>query len=247
MKAQQLGPVGFVFRSAPHEVRGPQRYALEPDMSPTAVIFDMDGVIIDSHGIAQELLIATAKKWGAALTPDELKSFGALSSRQFWALVKQKCNLPESVDFYVGQYDDREEVSRYSEIGAVDGVIALLESLHAVGVPVGLATSAGRYRTSAVLDMFDLWRYFKAVVCDEDVAGAKPDPEIYLLAAEQLGVPPSRCVVIEDSENGLKAARSAGMRCIGYSGSPYTDEDLSGADLVVDDFKQISAEDILNV
>ena len=212
-----------------------------------AVIFDMDGVIMDSHAIAQELLCHTAQRFGAPISIEEVKSFGALSSHQFWSAVKAKYGLPEAVEFYVAEYDDREEVKMYRDQGPIEGITDLIVDLHSHRIRLGLATSASRYRMMAVVNMFQLQTYFDAFICGEDVSNCKPDPEVFLTTAARLGAVPECCVVVEDSRNGLIAAKAAGMKCIAFTGSPNVEENLEGAELIIDNFSSISVDDVLNV
>jgi haloacid dehalogenase superfamily, subfamily IA, variant 3 with third motif having DD or ED/haloacid dehalogenase superfamily, subfamily IA, variant 1 with third motif having Dx(3-4)D or Dx(3-4)E len=97
---------------------------------------------------------------------------------------------------------------------------------------------------NAVIDIFELNDYFDQYICDDEVKVSKPDPEIFLLAAKKLGVHPSLCVVIEDSNNGLRAAKSAGMKCIGYKGLPHIHENMDEADILITEFKRITIKDI---
>ncbi len=203
------------------------------------VIFDMDGVIIDSHSVACELLVEAVKSVGAVYTVDEIKSWGSLSSRQFWSRVKKEAGLLQEVEQLSLLYDADKEISMYSELGPVDGVVQLLQFFKDNGIRTALATSASRYRMNATLSALDLSSYFDATVCDEEVLASKPSPEIFQVAAKKLSLRPESCVVIEDSKNGLEAATAAGMSCIGYTGSPHISEDMSNAHLSSSCFHEI--------
>lgn len=207
-----------------------------------AVIFDMDGVIIDSHSIAFDLLIETANQFGVTLSIDEIKTWGSLSSRQFWLIVKDKYCLPKSVEFYVNQYDDQEEVGRYNKLGPIIGIPELIKLLKLNNIKLALATSASKLRMNAVVDMFNLRDFFDCLLCDEDVIESKPNPQIFLKSAEYLGVTPELCVVVEDSTNGLIAAKRAGMKTVGYSGSDHVNEDLTIADIIISKFSDLSTD-----
>jgi beta-phosphoglucomutase-like phosphatase (HAD superfamily) len=143
-----------------------------------AVIFDMDGVIIGSHKVAYDLLTEAANKYGADITKNDIISWGSLSSRQFWKKMKDEYHLPDSVDFYISHYDRDEEISRYKSIGLISGIPELIKGLKLANIKIALATSASRYRMSAVIKIEDLKSNFDCFVCDEDVSESKPNPEI---------------------------------------------------------------------
>ncbi len=107
-------------------------------------------------------------------------------------------------------------------------------------IPTALATSASRRRMNAVLNLYNLQDKFPVKLCAEDVKESKPNPTIFLLAAQRLNVNPRQCVVIEDSTRGLIAAKRAGMLCVGYKGLPHVQQDMTQADLIVTDFNQCS-------
>lgn len=209
-----------------------------------AVIFDMDGVLIDSHSVSIQMLCDTANGYGCNLSIDDIKSWGSLSSRQFWSKVKDTYNLSQSLEELFQTYNVDKEIEKYIEIGQMSGVKNLLIELKAEGIKTAIATSASRKRMNAVIKLFELNDYFDEYICDDEVRMSKPDPEIYLLAAKKLGVNPCSCVVIEDSNNGLRSAKSAGMKCIGYKGLPHVNENLDGANKLITDFRQITVKDI---
>ncbi|TDF99790.1 HAD family hydrolase [Paenibacillus piri] len=204
-----------------------------------AVIFDMDGVIIDSHKAASQLLCESANALGCGLTIQQIQTWGSLSSRQFWAKVKEQFHLRQSVAELIGMYDVEREIAMYTEIGLIPGVRELLMDLSKHGLPAALATSASRRRMNAVLEMFELHALFRHCVCDEDAAQSKPHPDIYLTASRRLGVEPEECIVFEDSFNGMTAAKRAGMSCVGYRGLDHVQEDLSECDWIIYDFREI--------
>ena len=208
-----------------------------------AVIFDMDGVIIDSHAIALSLLCEAAAQYGVRLTEQQIQSWGSLSSRQFWTKVKNDYQLETDIDILRTSYDTEREIAKYAEIGLIDGILPVIQTCKSLSIGLALATSASRKRMQAVLELFDLEPFFDVVLCDEDVSKSKPDPEIFLKAARTLGVEPETCLVIEDSQNGIIAAKEANMTTVGYNGSPYTSEHLE-PDYLVSDFTQLDIRKI---
>ena len=122
---------------------------------------------------------------------------------------------------------------------AIPGSLELIARLRAAGVPLALATSSWRRVVDAILVQFDLTEAFASVISGSELPKSKPDPAIYRLSAEALGVDPRKCVVLEDTAAGVAAAKGAGMYCIGFR-SPHSGvQDLSRADEIVDDLATI--------
>jgi HAD superfamily hydrolase (TIGR01509 family) len=205
-----------------------------------AVIFDMDGVIIDSQTIANQLLIAQVQKQDVYLTQEELAQLNGASLGEFWHYVKLKYKLPKPLQFYTDDYPENEEINLYQGTKPISGVTQFLDDLIKNKIPTALATSASRRRMNAVLNLYNLQGKFPVKLCAEDVKQSKPNPEIFLLAAQRLSCNPRQCVVIEDSTRGLMAAKRAGMLCVGYKGLPHIQQDMTQADLIVTDFHQCS-------
>ncbi len=199
---------------------------------PRAVLWDMDGVLVDSAAYHFEA-------WRTALA--ELESFD-LSYAQFKQTFGQRNDTilrtlfgPSYPDASVARVGDRKEqlyrgFVRQRGIQPLTGVRRWLERLQAAGWRQAVASAAPRANVEAILDALDLKAFFDAYTGAEDVTRGKPDPQVYLVAAERLGVPPARAVVVEDAPAGLEGARRAGMKCIGVRSSH---SDLQ-ADLVVD-------------
>lgn len=205
-----------------------------------AVIFDMDGVIIDSQSIADRLLTQTAMQFGVQLTKTELQSMHGVPIEVFWQHIKEKYNLPESAAFYHSHYDVEEEIRLYHDLMPIVGIPELIEDLKEHNIPLALATSASRYRMQKVLDIFELHDTFDAVVTKDDVTHAKPDPEIFLKAAATLLVHPKDCIVIEDAVNGLLAAKEADMKCVlFYKNKKFTEKQIK-PDVLTEDLSKIT-------
>lgn len=211
-----------------------------------AFLFDMDGVIIDSHSVAYQLLSEAAQMYGCSVTAQEIKSWGSLSSRQFWTIVKERYRLPHDTSTLIASYNQDREIELYSSMQPIPGVRQFLEECKENGLKTALATSASRKRMDAVLDLFGLLDLFDATVCDEEVAASKPDPHIFILASEKLHVRPAECIVIEDSYNGWVAAKKAGMKCLGYKGLSHVNENMEGSDQLFNHFHELSVIQLLH-
>ena len=197
-----------------------------------AVLFDLDGVIVDSrehHMTAWEL-------WATEFAISHPPSyFHDMFGRRNDAIIGGL--LPDIASPDLRRLADRkEELFREAARGrliALPGVLDLVDWLAARGIPRAIVTSTPRANLDLILADLKLKERFDALVAEEDATLGKPDPEGFLVAASRLGAPPDRCVVIEDAPAGLKAAKAGGMRAIGVT-TTHPAHDLTDADLVVD-------------
>ena len=183
----------------------------------SAVIFDMDGVVIDSQAVANRVLVEAAARHGVRLDVSELEDLVGASPAQFWAYVKGRYGLTEPIAFYAASYDEDREIAGYDQTLLSPGLDTLLTELRGAGVFVALATSGSRKRMNAVIQMYELAQWLDVALCGEDAEREKPAPDLFLAAASALGVSPSACLVIEDSSRGIAAARAAGMKVLAFT------------------------------
>jgi beta-phosphoglucomutase family hydrolase len=209
-----------------------------------AAIFDWDGVILDSsrqHEASWQLL---ARENGLPLPPDFFRrSFGMKNERIIPELLGWTRD-PERVR----QLGDRKEalyreLIRREGVQPLPGVRAWLETLRGAGIPCAVGSSTPRRNIDCVMDALGLRGFFRVIVAGEDVTRGKPHPEVFLRAAERLGVPPSRCVVFEDAHVGLEAARAAGMKVVGVA-TTHPPESLRAADRVVRRLDELSLAEV---
>ena len=200
-----------------------------------AVIFDMDGVLVDSYH-------AHLKSWQvvAATELDFASGFGR-TSREIIAMWERDYDEAK-----IAELDDRKEEA-FREMLAVEfppmpGVEAMLESLHAAGFALGVGSSGPPMNVGLVLDRLDRRALFGAVVNGMDVTRGKPNPQVFLLAAERLGISPACCAVVEDAPPGIEAARAAGMAAIGFPSTGRTAEQLAAADLLIGGLHELTPE-----
>jgi len=198
-----------------------------------ALIFDMDGVVIDSNPVHRRSWAAFNRRYG-------LETTEAMQQRMYG-----KRNDEIVRDYFGDGLSNEEVVQRgaakerlYREMIAgrvesmlVPGLKTFLRE-HA-GAPMAVATNAEPENVVLVLTEGGLREYFQVVVNGHQVRKAKPDPEIYLLAAQRLGATPANCIVFEDSKSGIQAARNAGMRVVGIL---TTEDNLSGVSICADNF-----------
>lgn len=184
----------------------------------SAVIFDLDGVIVDTahyHFLAWKRL---AKELGFDLTKEQNERLKGVSRMQSLEIVLEvggislsqhdKERLANQKNTWFNDY-----IERMAPEEIFPGVRQLLQKLRAKGVKVGLASSSKNART--VIQVLHIGNEFDAVVDGTMITHSKPDPEIFLLAAEKLHTAPENCLVFEDAEAGIEAALRAGMKCIG--------------------------------
>jgi HAD superfamily hydrolase (TIGR01509 family) len=213
----------------------------------SCVIFDMDGVIIDSEPIYMQVEQELFREVGLDLSHEEHAKFVGRSD--LWKILKETHNLEISIEEI-----HREENERYLDIinnnfddGPIDGVEELIEELHQDDIKLVLASSSEMKNIELVLTKFGLLNYFDLRISGADLETSKPHPEIFEKAAEMADVSPRDCLVIEDSTNGVKAAKSANMKCIGFRNQNSGNQDLSPADWIIDSFSEFDFDNYSNL
>lgn len=179
--------------------------------APQAFIFDMDGTIVDNMGWHARVWADILAGEGVMITPEEFNRQTAGKTNP--VLIRQM--LGELSDEQVAAFAERKE-ARYRELfrphlKAIAGLLPFVERARALGIPLALATSAGRANIAYILAGIGAEALFDAVVSGEELTHSKPHPEIFLTAAAKLGVPPARCLAFEDAPAGIESARRAGM------------------------------------
>ncbi|MFH0956345.1 MAG: HAD family phosphatase [Candidatus Aenigmatarchaeota archaeon] len=213
-------------------------------MTIRAVIFDLDGVIADSEPISGKSTAMVLGKRGIRLTDEERRlAFGRRSPDIFRDALRSRGMKFARVDIetMVGEKNAIMLDLMKGNLKAVPGSLELIGFLSGKGLKLALATSSHRDKMEMELRELGINELFPIIVTGDDVSKGKPDPEIFLLAARRLGVPPSECAVIEDSAFGVQAAKRAGMFAIGFASRNSPGQDLSGADFVVSDLGEAAA------
>jgi HAD superfamily hydrolase (TIGR01509 family) len=206
-----------------------------------AVLWDLDGVLADTGQYHYESWEQILPKYGIPFTQDKLRrTFGMNNHGVITSLVGR--DLERS---YTDEIADRKETLFRDlirgRIQPLPGVRAWLPRLRALGYRVAVASSAPQANIDAMMDQLGILPYFDAVVSSAGMP-SKPDPAVFLLAAERVSAPPDRCTVVEDAIAGVEAAKQAGMRCIAVT-STNPREALSRADLVVDSLEDLKDSD----
>lgn len=207
-----------------------------------AIIFDLDGVIIDSEALHNAAVAATVAAHGVAVPDVLFDEFMGIPDKVLLEHVNRhflggRCSVTDLLAEKQLAY-----LQVAGQVQAIPGALTFIKIARPHFRSLGLATSSLRVNQALAFDAFDLHRYFDVVVTAEDVTRTKPDPEPYQRAAARLGVPASTCVVIEDSFNGIRAGKGAGCQVIGLT-TTYPADHLSaaGADIVCTSFAEIAA------
>ncbi len=209
-----------------------------------AIIWDMDGVISDTQHLHATIEAELLERFGIIMTPEEItnKYAGVRTADFFTDLLTKKGVTNFNVDKlmaekWVGASNSVKEVK------AIPGVTKLLKEASKRGILQAVASASGQVYVNAVLNQLGIKNYFKAIITGDQVSKGKPDPEIFLKAAQAINVNPQECIVIEDGRSGMIGAKKANMKCIGlvYDKSDYP------ADFKVDNLNKLTLDFILSI
>ncbi|WP_400190785.1 HAD family hydrolase [Hymenobacter sp. B81] len=211
------------------------------------VIFDMDGVLVDTEPLHHDAFFRHFAELGIPMTAEEYATFLGSSTRNVYQQLKREFGLTADVETLIQRKRELFGTSfeQDTTLDLLPGARELVLDLYRAGVPLQLASSASKETIARVFRRFELYPYFQNLVSGEDFPRSKPDPAIFLHAARLAGVAPRHCLVIEDSANGVTAAKAAGMYCIGYRSEHSEGQDLHHADQVVAHLGQLSAVAVL--
>jgi HAD superfamily hydrolase (TIGR01509 family) len=206
-----------------------------------AVIFDMDGVLLDSEPLYLRATNTVLAREGRYLSPEENARYIGFRYRDMLADLIPRLGLAHEPDHYV--HETREIVLEMfgGPLEPPPGAVALIDRLEEHGVPIAVGSSSGHAWIERILTSLGLRERFPVIVGGDDVAHGKPAPDIFLRCAALMGVAPERCAVIEDSANGVLAARRAGMAAIGLRTAATAGVVLDGCLAVVDGFADCHA------
>lgn len=210
-----------------------------------AVIFDMDGVLIDSYAAHLQSWRQLAEEVGLSISEDQfLASFGRTSREA----VLQTWPGRQFSEADIRRLDSRKETIFREllkhDFPAMDGAIELINSLRAAGFLVALGSSGPRENVDLALSKLKCRHAMRVVVSGSDVTLGKPDPEIYRTVAQRIDVPAQACLVIEDSEPGIAAAKAAGMTCIALHSTGHRRDELLQADVIVNSLRELTPRTI---
>ncbi len=208
------------------------------------MIFDVDGVLVDSYQAHFASWQLMCRENGLHITREQFAATFGRTSRE----VIRTLWGEDLADEEVARLDARKEALFRKlcaqHFPAMEGAVALIDRLHAAGFRLALGSSAPPENVEQALEGLQRRACFCGMVTGADVERGKPDPLVFLLAAERLSLPPSRCIVIEDAPVGITAAHAAGMVCVGLASTGRTRTELAEADWVVDHLSELDAESL---
>lgn len=213
------------------------------------VIFDMDGVIVDTEPVHHYAYVQHFRQLNIEVSPEMYASFTGNSTKNIYERLKETYNLAQDVQTLVetkrnlfnDAFDSKEDLY------LLDGVEDLIKDLYTNGMQLVLASSSANVTIERIFDRFNLHHYFTHKVSGEDFPKSKPHPAIFLKAAELAQTPVENCIVIEDSTNGIQAAKSADIYCVGYDSFHSKLQDYSKADRVITHFNELDFNTIKNI
>ena len=208
-----------------------------------AVVFDLDGVIVDSEQVWDEVREAYVRETGGTYTDESARDMMGMSSPEWSRYMAEALRVPGTPEEINAAIVER-MLARYGEAPPL--LPGALEAVRRIGasVPLAIASSSNRELIDVVLRASGLAADFRATVSSEEVPRGKPWPDVYLEAARRLGVDPVRCGAVEDSHNGIRSAKAAGMRVVAVPNAHYPpdDEALELADVVVPSIDELQVE-----
>jgi beta-phosphoglucomutase len=220
--------------------------------SSAAAIWDVDGTLVDTAELHFRAWEAVCRELGRPFTrADFAATFGRRNPEIIHYLFGNRFDEPQVAA--IGEH--KEELYRQAAregVQPLPGVVPLLQGLQRAGFHQAIGSSAPPANLDLILSLLGVASYFDALVSGEDTQRGKPDPQVFQLAADRLGVAARKCVVLEDAVAGVEAARAAGMKCIAVRSighHPAAALTRAGADLVVDSLEHVTAQivsDLLN-
>ncbi len=204
-----------------------------------AIIFDMDGVLVDSEPFHVEIEKRVFKKMNLNISDEEHAGYMGTATDVMWKKIIGKRNLTLDVNEMTNMTNS-EGIQFFSGLKKMDpmpGMVDLLQEIQTRNIPMAVASSSDSETVKIILEKSGLKNYFLHAVSSRDVGKSKPEPDVFLHTARLLQTKPEDCMVIEDSVNGIKAAKAAHMYCVAYNGNAPENQDQNEADLIIDKFR----------
>jgi len=210
-----------------------------------AVIFDMDGVVSDTQKYQAETESKLLSKYGINISPDEITAkYAGVSDREWFKEMFARAGQPVDIKKIVEEKRKMVFEIAAGHIQPIEGSLTLIKKLKENGFPLAVASASTKSFINLVMKELKLENIFDVLVSATEVVKGKPAPDIFLLAAEKLGVKPENCVAIEDGIKGMEAAKNAGMRCIGLVKNK---NDHFPADILVNSLTEVKIDFFNNI
>lgn len=208
-----------------------------------AIIFDMDGVLVDSEYTFLESKTQILKEAGFPMAISYQYQFMGTTFEFMWQEMKAELGLPLPVQSYIDKMNLlRKEMIAKDGVKAIKNSPSLVKRLAKSGIKLAVASSSPKIEIEQVLKALEIEQYFEVIVSAEQVEHSKPAPDVFLKAAEELGVKPENCLVFEDTKNGSLAASNAQMYVVGFENPDYPAQDLSVANFIVKQYDGLTIE-----
>ena len=213
-----------------------------------AVIFDMDGVIVDSEPLHRKAYQRMFFDFELEVSNELYGSFTGQSTQAICEILCNLFNLNYKAELLVNRKRKHFELlfDEDDELNLIEGVLDLIKDYYKSGLNLILASSASMQNINRIFKRFDLDSYFKCKLSGADLKASKPHPEIFIKATEASGFLKENCLVIEDSTNGISAAKSAGLFCVGFNSANSKNQNYTDADMIIESFKEIKYSKILS-
>lgn len=213
------------------------------------VIFDMDGVLVNSEPLHHEVSLVQFKNLDIEVTDDVFATFTGNSNKMIYQKLKDRFELQQEIGDLIATKNKLflEAFDKKENLHLMPGVKELIVDLYNNGVQLIVASSSEMEIINKVFERFDLDPYFTHKVSGNDFPESKPNPAIFVKAASYSKAPIDECVIIEDSTNGIKAAKAAGIFCIAYKSEEVNNQDQSLADIIIYEYKDLDFERIKNI
>jgi beta-phosphoglucomutase family hydrolase len=212
-----------------------------------AVLFDLDGTLLDNNEVHYKAWKKYLKDNGKEISDEDFKEniSGRTNQDAVEHIYDKKMSQEEAEKYYLKKEEIYREMYK-PDIKAIPGLEKFLEDLDKHDVTMAIATSGIQVNIDFMFEHVPIKQYFNKIINSNDIEKGKPDPEIFLKTAEELGILPENCVVFEDSIAGVQSGKAAGMKVVALT-TTHTKEELGEADLVIDDYRAIDFEKLTSI